>query len=205
MTPNINLKSMRMRPKPLGLNSLHTAFTLSELLVSLAILGLIASMVMPKVIYGIDQAQNKAKLKETIAIIEALASDAYLEGAYSTKRWDYFINRTKLIKICSSNGVTEGCLGNGTTFEDEQSAFVLQNGVTVGGINSFRGDDEFNKLDGWVIDVNGVVGPNEFGKDVIYIIAPSFYADGTKTTYCSERRLTCPVGGTEQMYRELFE
>jgi prepilin-type N-terminal cleavage/methylation domain-containing protein len=50
-------------PKP------KLGFTLSELLVSLAVLGLIAGLTVPSIVFSVEKSRKKALLKETVQLL----------------------------------------------------------------------------------------------------------------------------------------
>jgi prepilin-type N-terminal cleavage/methylation domain-containing protein len=188
------------------------AFTLTELLIALVILGLVTTFTLPKVIANIDQTQNEAKLKEAIALIEQIGNEAYMEGQYNEIRWDYFIAKINPIKICGTNSTTQDCTaaslsGDGTTNERSQPGFVLANGTVIAGINRVSLQSLFSGVDNWMIDVNGAAEPNTYGQDVLHITAPRFTATGGKNSNCSNRRLLCPNSGSASsvvLYNNLF-
>jgi prepilin-type N-terminal cleavage/methylation domain-containing protein len=64
-------------------------FTLSELLVSLAVLGLIAGLTVPSVINSIETVKKRALAKEALQIITDITSAGVLNGDFSTiTSWD---------------------------------------------------------------------------------------------------------------------
>lgn len=173
------------------------AFTLSELLMALALLGLVATFTMPKVLQTTTEQQHKAKFKETIALIEQIGFEAYQSGQAEALRWDYFIARVNAVKVCNGDGVALGCMaaisGNGALDEDTQRAFVLPTGVVVGGINPVsHPNNAFTQVDHWIIDVNGLASPNTYGQDILWVSAPRFDGTGTLNPGCENRRLVCP-------------
>jgi prepilin-type N-terminal cleavage/methylation domain-containing protein len=185
-------------------------FTLSELLVVLGIMGLIATFTIPKVLYSFEERQNIAKFKETIGIIEQIGAEAFMEGKYNQERWFYILPRLNYVKSCFNSGVTDGCNsalnGDGNVHRANERALVLANGVVIGGI--IRGSvlhKNFNNPDFWFIDVNGTDGPNTFGIDVLYLHAPYFDVNGTTNPSCTGKRLVCPANGTAQsLYNKIF-
>jgi prepilin-type N-terminal cleavage/methylation domain-containing protein len=187
--------------------SKHLAFTLSELLICLSILGVIASLTLPKVINTLDASQNKAKFKESIALVEEVGAEAYSQGKHNDLRLEYLIARVNTSKVCAINGVIEGCTVIGSIgSEAYEPAIVLHNGVIIGGISRSVGYNQFSLPDGWYIDVNGKSGPNTFGQDVLFIRAPRFSANGTLNPDCSNRRLVCTNNATATtLYNSLFE
>jgi prepilin-type N-terminal cleavage/methylation domain-containing protein len=56
-------------------------FTLAELLVTLSIIGLIATFTIPKVLYGIEETQSNAVLKDTFATFQQAMYNGWQTGA----------------------------------------------------------------------------------------------------------------------------
>lgn len=170
------------------------AYTLSELLVAIAILGLLATFAIPKLLQDVQTQQNKAKFKETLSMLEAVGYEAYLTGQSTASRLDYFAARLNAAKVCMGNAVTQGCINSVPPSEVSQAAFVFHNGVVLGGValNSQTPNDQFQENDGWFIDVNGSDGPNEAGQDIMQLIAPRFEGNTFTGSGCGGRRLLCP-------------
>jgi prepilin-type N-terminal cleavage/methylation domain-containing protein len=57
-------------------------FTLSELLVSLAVLGLIAGLTVPSIIAAVDKSRTTAQFKEAQQIIQEIMSAGYQNGDF---------------------------------------------------------------------------------------------------------------------------
>ncbi|MFM7390680.1 MAG: type II secretion system protein, partial [Vampirovibrionales bacterium] len=55
-------------------------FTLSELLISLAVLGLISALTLPSIFNSVSQSQHKAKMKETIQVLQDVMYTGYMNG-----------------------------------------------------------------------------------------------------------------------------
>jgi prepilin-type N-terminal cleavage/methylation domain-containing protein len=62
----------------------QSGFTLAELLISLAILGVIATFTIPKILTSQQNAQYNALSKETIAMVAAAYQQAQLAGTVTT-------------------------------------------------------------------------------------------------------------------------
>lgn len=62
----------------------HRGFTLAELLISLAILGEIATFTIPKIISAQRNGQNNAIAKETVAMMASAHQQAQVAGALTT-------------------------------------------------------------------------------------------------------------------------
>ena len=55
-------------------------FTLSELLVSFAVLGLIAGLTVPSIVTSVDRSKNKALFKETFQLISEITYNGVING-----------------------------------------------------------------------------------------------------------------------------
>jgi prepilin-type N-terminal cleavage/methylation domain-containing protein len=141
-----------------------TGFTLTELLISLAVLGVIATFTIPKLLNVVGDGPKKAILKETIASIQAAAYQASIENgvASTADAFNYLAKHLNYVKACPNNTRAEGCrstniapLPAGSSWSDEPG-FLLQNGaiVTVYYTDNTHGTS-IN------IDINGDSAPND--------------------------------------------
>ncbi|MCX5920958.1 MAG: type II secretion system protein, partial [Candidatus Melainabacteria bacterium] len=147
-------------------------FTLSELLVSLAVLGLIAGLTAPSVVNSVEISRQKAVLKEDIQAISQIIQEGYLDGTFaSITNWSvlnttdpivqYFTSKLGgVVKQCARGTVTGSCntyhdfRGPTSGLNDHSGRWVLSNGTTIalvqgvtnGGYISFtlNGKPEFN-------------------------------------------------------------
>jgi type II secretory pathway pseudopilin PulG len=181
------------------------AFTISELLIALGIIGLIATFTVPKVLHSIDEASYRTALKQAESVIQTIGAEAYSQG-YKGKRIDYYRDKVNAVKICTDpNGVTQGCMVVPVSVgasEYTENAFVLPSGVTIGGIN---GNSTFeDNGDVWLIDLNGVKSPNIQNVDILKWRPPSFNSSG-QILDCNGRQLGCPYAGSELgRYRKIM-
>jgi prepilin-type N-terminal cleavage/methylation domain-containing protein len=146
----------------------HLGFTLSELLIAIGVLGLIAAFTIPKVLVSTSQTVNSALLKETIHDVAIVAQESALNEGINLDTASlstYFKNKYNVAKHCPSDAVAQGCISpsysydNGTTWNINEAAVVLQNGVVVffyAGWTAGGGDEPPTII----IDVNGEKGPN---------------------------------------------
>ena len=100
-------------------------FTLSELLVSLAVLGLIAGLTVPNVVASVQKTKTKAMGKSLIQATADFFRTAYLNGEIQTtaKEWVYLDNassknnsivqlamqRMNPVRVCDINSTTVEC------------------------------------------------------------------------------------------------
>ena len=122
-------------------------FTLSELLVSLAVLGLIAGLTVPSVINSVSRARNKALQKETVQVIASIIQDGMMNGDFTAiTNWSianttdpivqYFTRKLNASKQCPDGTLAAPCDHNWDNanhqYETNDSArWVLPNGVKI--------------------------------------------------------------------------
>ncbi len=167
-----------------------SGFTLAEVLITLAIIGVVAALTIPTVVRNYQKQQTVTQLKKTYA---ALANTTNLaiaeEGPIS--EWDaqkynaggmgqgsidfankYIIPYLKVSKNCENN--TSGdCKFNynhlnkqySSYLGSEYARFYLNNGTLVALVTD-TGSENLYKLAYIFIDINGQKKPNTFGKDI---------------------------------------
>ena len=138
-------------------------FTLSELLIALAILGLIATFTIPKILQSTQTQSRDAVLKETVATLSDILYQGTLSGELTSANInEYFLSRLNAVEVCDTNANAQDCwdlseMGTGNSALPNTPGVVLPNGaVIVGFENSVNAEGE-RLLD---IDSNGVAGPN---------------------------------------------
>ncbi len=113
------------------------AFTISELLIALGIIGLIATFTVPKVLNGIDQTQKESVFKQTLGMLHTVLAEGYVDGNLEDCGFvNYFRDRLNYRKHCSTSSDTQGCWPpNGYEyrphFEESKAGFVLHNGAMI--------------------------------------------------------------------------
>jgi prepilin-type N-terminal cleavage/methylation domain-containing protein len=126
-------------------------FTLSELLVSLAVLGLIAGLTVPSVVVSIDRSKTRGVLREAFQTISAITQAGVLNGDFSgITDWDvvnstnpqgivgYVRSKLNYAKQCLTTDITsDGCKRgwSGAAANDTSNAhnarFILPNGAKL--------------------------------------------------------------------------
>jgi prepilin-type N-terminal cleavage/methylation domain-containing protein len=132
------------------------AFTLSELLISLSILGLIAVLTLPSIISSVQQGRRNAVIKETINVLEVALQDIIVNHPYETDLNAIF-KETISGAECSDTLV----LVNAPSPTDPKGC-VFVNGAIVYNINGSA-----NQWDTVMLDWNGNDAPNTGGDDRI--------------------------------------
>ncbi len=112
-------------------SSVKKAFTLTELLVSLTVLGLIATLTLPHLFASFDRAKKRAVFKEAYQALAEAVHAAMLEGEPNST----ILNKFNGAKTCLTNSLREGC----TTFvhpESQEVGMKLATGVSIFGLNN---------------------------------------------------------------------
>lgn len=156
-----------------------SGFTLAELLISLAILGIIATFTIPKILSSTDTSAKKSVFRETIATMSQLVYDGWRSGELESANQagavsDYFMPRLNAVKLCDTNAVAQNCWTNGNwsdgglSGERTEAGVVLHNGAFLGGLKS--NGSLSDGRDGFIIDWNGSDGPNLIGDDQLVMV-----------------------------------
>ncbi|MFM7389310.1 MAG: type II secretion system protein [Vampirovibrionales bacterium] len=124
-------------------------FTLSELLISLAVLGLISALTLPSIFNSVSQSQLKAKQKETIQVIQTIIYQGFMNGDFQNiSSWgaqnttdplvQYFSGKLAGATHCPKGTTTPPCnnfnwanMGLSYAVNDHSGRWILPNGVGV--------------------------------------------------------------------------
>lgn len=133
-------------------------------MISLAILGLLATFTIPKILQGVEDNHKRAVFKEVIATIAQVQQAGMLTGELtSTNLFEYFKKSINYVKSCQNDSIQEGC----TTLVPGRNVFVLQNGAVMGDFDSCCDFGANGWGNGVWVDYNGDKGPNQLGQDQI--------------------------------------
>lgn len=173
--------------------STFLAFTLAEVLITLAIIGIVAAITIPSLIKNIQLMQYKSSYKKEYSILsQAMTSIANDNGGsnvgvYSSNSGirDAFAAKLKTLKKCEDAASKGVCWATTTSYMDgtiktdmwSTASTVLNDGSSIMFYYPFTNCDSsaFGLPNGettcgiLTIDVNGLTGPNKFGYD-IYIL-----------------------------------
>lgn len=154
-----------------------SAFTLSELLIALAILGLIATFAIPKVLQTLGENQKKAIAKETISALHEALYSGWLSGEITQDSTigqvgDFLASELNVVQDCQPGRATGNCVTSYSSpghFDTSNRILVLHNGawISLYGTDSLAFQSIF-----FMIDYNGALGPN----------ADTHHGGGTPTT-----------------------
>jgi prepilin-type N-terminal cleavage/methylation domain-containing protein len=143
------------------------AFTLVELLVSLGVLGLIATLTLPQFYLSTDKIKKKAVLKQAYETLQRAVSLAYEDGVIESEEVIKYINGKK---VCMVSGVAEGCISHSVSYgghwdptEGEEAAVVLPSGAVLSGFKGPIAIEGYPGLDTITIGLeNGFATPEYY-------------------------------------------
>jgi prepilin-type N-terminal cleavage/methylation domain-containing protein len=146
-------------------------FTLSELLISLGVLGLIAALAIPSVWASLKESQDRALLRTAIRTLSEassrLANEPPTLTAPNNTTWHVF---DTALNSADDNFVAVGSPDNSFTMPGGGVLSGFNNNVALG-------------AETIILDVNGTVGPNRVGRDQLGL------------TVCFNPTGTCPAAG----------
>ncbi len=160
--------------------SFAKAFSLTELMVSLAILGIISGLSVPKVLSGMGDLELKAKHKEAFETLSRIVLSVANDNGKTNYGTDFrtaIANNLSYSTLCNKASSTAGYCSNvsgpapWSTASSAVSYYTLISGVVLGVENA--NDTEIQQL---YVDVNGLTLPNTFqdasnGNDIIVYFA----------------------------------
>ena len=92
----------------------RSGFTLSELLIALALIGLIATFTIPKVLQQSSTQTTEAVLKETLGAFNEILFSGSLSGVIEADaNADYITSRLNFTQQCPINSNIQGCYTTG--------------------------------------------------------------------------------------------
>ncbi len=190
-------------------NDKVSGFTLAEVLITLAIIGVVAALTIPTVVKNYQKQQTIAKLKKAWSMIsQAYNMSQAQNGMYQT--WDkavdigtaqyfnqYWKPYLKVSKVCTSYSDCgykalapwKHSNGNNSTTNvvstTSRTTFLTPDGILF---IIFTSSGSLAVNDSVIIDLNGSKEPNVFGKDLFRFtrtdkgILPNCYATNNMTT-----------------------
>ncbi|MDD3014624.1 MAG: prepilin-type N-terminal cleavage/methylation domain-containing protein [Candidatus Gastranaerophilales bacterium] len=161
------------------------AFTLAEVLITLLIIGVISSIVIPSLIIDMKDQQYKVAWKKTYSVLSQ-ASSLQLQANAGSFVGVFTSNGDMLNEFSKSLNVVKWCyssplgvcwpnsvryLYGGTPFQPSaQPSFILNDGTMVAALfNNTTCTSTYSSCGAFRIDINGFKGPNQYGKDQYYI------------------------------------
>ena len=170
-----------------------SGFTLSELLIALAILGLIATFTIPKILQSTQNQSLRASLKEAIAAVSEIAYEGSLSGGFNESyNAPYLQERLAYVQVCPTDSSVEGCIassyiGYPGPNDLNDPGGILASGAAISGLDNDPGDNDID----FIIDGNGPdQGPNQIGVDALIVSACNELGDNRT---CSGSKFEFPT------------
>ena len=161
-------------------------FTLAEVLITLGVIGVVATMTMPTVIQNYQKQNVVSKLKKTYTTLNQALKLSEIDNS-EYKYWDssldardyfekYWKPYLKVVKICQTYSdcgyksdfpfktIKGESDSTSVVYPSARTTFILNNGILV--IMSLRGGNYLTPNQNVIIDINASNPPNMFGKDV---------------------------------------
>ena len=209
-------------------------FTLSELLMALTIVGVIAVLTVPVMMNNIHNKMFATQVKNMAATIEQLAQDQLIAHRTRDLSDTDFGDPDKLLtdkhfaitKTCSSSSAAKDCWKTAATGKDKVTyktlnkstytsggmsgmAVILKNGVIL----SFsKGNDAEQALHGgtikgfFYVDINGNDKPNILGRDLFWFwITNKGHVVGDNYAYSESKTLEQEVAGCKSSGMYCFD
>lgn len=130
-----------------------TGFTLSELLITVGLIGTIAAITIPSVLSGMETTNRRAIMKDTLKIVTEAAEALTMQGDVPDNTYLALISRIKTLDR-----------------DNVGLVITLHNGVTLSGFTAAPGVG-FTRCESFIVDVNGAGQPNTVGQDRVGITA----------------------------------
>lgn len=163
----------------------YKAFTLAEVLVTLAVIGVVASLTIPTVVKHYQKQQWITKYKQTYSILnqatKMVLSDngGVITGAFADEQdsvmYSLYKKYLNIAKSCENINPYGNCFANNyislrnlPTIVPTLYTIILKNGTSVS-FDACGGTTAAGAYNRFAIDINGQSGPNIHGKDFHYI------------------------------------
>ena len=188
-----------------------TAFTLAEVLIALAIVGIIAVLTVPNLYSGANSKANSALLKSTYSQVGDAVKKAMIdqgvtnilnlefEGDTNTQKLASFLSKYLVItKDCGETAtncfadtyyniagtqITNPFRNGAAGYSDIVESVLLSNGVAIGLYADFINEENTGMY--LLIDINAKKKPNVYGQDTFGVWIDQFGSIGESNLYSS--------------------
>ena len=174
----------------------NKAFTLSEVLVTLMIIGVIAAITIPTLNQNIRDNQLVAGVLKADSVLSQAIDRMKIDFGpigfgskwnNADEVWNGFVAQVNAAKICPKNNndecfipaskakvLNKSASGHSNKpyalITADGMAYTYSHGAWVGSTYGISTEDEKNTLGRFIVDVNGPKGPNIFGRDIFWFI-----------------------------------
>ncbi|HNW25208.1 MAG TPA: type II secretion system protein [Candidatus Gastranaerophilaceae bacterium] len=156
-------------------------FTLAEVLITLAIIGVVAALTIPMVINRTNEKELRVALKKAYSTLNQVSiqvlsedPDFYKKLGSELTNEDFqstFEQYLSVIKSCDNSTIAGNCFVEEVKTLDGAGGFYVSDDGKVGSILKDGTAIAYDLANaGFLVDVNGLKPPNVMGKDVFSII-----------------------------------
>jgi len=195
------------------------AFTLAEVLITLLIIGVVSSIVIPGLIQNTQNMEYKVAYKKAYAVANQAWLMAYSENLLLPRTSQYdntpysnnynaFKSKFNVVKDCNNNN-NSLCWASGETLYPGQNAPISSSPAFIdnSGFNwSCVWPSAGNLGDQILVDTNGFKGPNKYGRDrFVFSLCDknnNYGSSGIPVKFCPFQNMDisyvgnwCPSGG----------
>jgi len=141
------------------------AFTLTEVLIALAVVGLVATLTLPHLFISANRSKKQSQLKLIAKVLDDHFYDEQVKGNQTQAdevRWTDLQSKVQVSQVCAFG--QSSCLPPGVTTDATFAGGTLrlQNGLVIYGLFS----NPTSTTDDFYVDVNGNDAPNLGGTGV---------------------------------------
>ena len=199
------------------------AFTLTELIIALGIIGTLAALTIPSIMKNINKKILSTQIKNTTASIQQLVGDQMVKNRtkilsdtdfsnpsnlLSSNNFDItyvcssdnpcWASAYKVIKTSGSNTYTSALTGTTATVSSSETSVKLKNGVAIA-YKLISDEDDTTNLGEFYIDVNGTEEPNVIGRDffAFYLTRKGQIVGSASSDVCNNTSTTTIEAGLE--------
>lgn len=158
-------------------------FTLSEILITLGIVGVVAALTVPAMVTNYQKEQTAIQLKKTYSTLKQ-ATEAAIADYGDVKNWDYTLNEAEFMRKYYAPYIKYTQIGDSVKlkYEDLSGKDHTVSYATLhmadGVVFSVRFNRALAQPFHILVDLNGDRGPNRMGRDVFVL---SIYNNGLNT------------------------
>jgi prepilin-type N-terminal cleavage/methylation domain-containing protein len=164
---------------------LKLGFTLAEVLIAIVIVGVVAAITIPALHTKITKYVLKKQIRKAMSLVAqnyrltidevgSVSDDLTNQFSYSTFN-SAFLNNFKMARICKGKGLENKCVPEYEGLPTKSWGYFSENSI-------YNARSIYQTMDGiifipytiswlsyWLVDVNGMKGPNKAGWDLFFV------------------------------------